>query len=71
MADEKHVINLDGEDTGILNKKGWHLVTYYKSAESSRAYNLAVEKAYSIERQVGLRSYNQDGDIYWEIWEKW
>ena len=37
MADEKHVINLDGEGTGILNKKGWYLVTYYKSSESSRA----------------------------------
>ncbi|MGI9228171.1 MAG: hypothetical protein ACR2PU_05210 [Gammaproteobacteria bacterium] len=71
MADEKHVTNLDGEDTGILNKKGWYLVTYYKSSESSRAYNLAVEKAHSIERQVGLRTYNQDGDIYWEVWEKW
>ena len=71
MSDEKHVINLDGEDAGILNKKGWYLVTYYKSSESSRAYNLAVEKAYSIERQVGLRTYNKDGDIYWEVWEKW
>ena len=71
MSDEKHVINLDGEDTSILNKKGWYLVTYYKSSESSRAYNLAVEKAYSIERQVGLRTYNKDEDIYWEVWEKW
>ena len=71
MTDEKRVINLDGEDTSILNKKGWHLVTYYKSSERSRAYNLAVEKANSIERQVGFRAYNQDGDIYWEVWEKW
>ena len=71
MADEKRIINLDSEDIGILSKKGWYLVTYYKSSECSRAFNLAVEKAYSIERQVGLRTYNQDGDIYWEVWEKW
>ena len=71
MVDEKHVTNLDGEDTEILNKKGWYLVTYFKSSESSRAYDLAIDKAQTIERQVGLRTYNQDGDIYWEVWEKW
>ena len=71
MQDANQVIKLDGEDAEILNKKGWHFVTYFKSSESSRAYNLVIDKAQSIKRQVGLRTYNQDGDVYWEVWEKW
>ena len=71
MSDEKHIINLDDEESEILNKKGWYLVTYFKSSESSRAYNLAVDKAQSIKRKVGMRSYKQNEDTYWEVWEKW
>lgn len=66
--------NLDGYDTEILKKQGWFFVTYFQSREGvdgSKAYNNAMEKALSIEREVGLRSYVKDDITYWEVWEHW
>lgn len=65
---------LDGEDSAILNKRGWFLVTYYQSRNgdtSSNAYNLALEKANSINRQTGIRTRNKGTHTLFEIWEKW
>lgn len=48
---DKKPENIDGE-TKFLNRKGWQFVTYYKSTDSERAYNLAVEKSKKIERET-------------------
>lgn len=65
---------LDNEDSAILNKRGWFLVTYFQTREgdtSSNAYNLAVEKANSIDRQSGIRTHKKGNHTLFEIWEKW
>lgn len=72
MSDELE--KLDGEDSAILNKRGWFLVTYFQTRsgdEGSNAYNLALEKAKSIERQTGIRTRQKDNYTMFEIWEKW
>ena len=41
--DEKIIKPLQGEDSAILNKKGWFLLTYYQTKREpvgSNAYNL-------------------------------
>ncbi len=66
--------NLDGEDTVILNRQGWNFVTSYKSREDgtgSTAYNSAIEKANSIERQTGIRTRTEGVCTIFEVWEKW
>lgn len=66
------IVRLDEQDTGILQKKGWFLVTYFQSkqgGQGSTAYNKAMEKALTLERKVGLRSYVKDDYTYWEVWE--
>ena len=67
----KEFEDLDGKDTGMLNKQGWHFVTYFKSKESSRAYNLAVEKSLTMTRKCGFKRYEKNGYFVWELWEKW
>ena len=72
MSDE--IEKLDGQDTGILNKQGWHLITHYKSKEGgtgSNAHNNAVEKALSIPRPTGIRTLEQDEYTVFEVWEYW
>ena len=75
MSDESDQIEtLDGLDTSILERKGWHFVTYFQTRESgqgSSAYNKACERAKSHARQAGIRSVVKDGITYWEIWEHW
>ena len=67
---DKKPENIEGE-TKFLNRKGWQFVTYYKSTDSERAYNLALEKSKKIEREVSLRKRERDGYTFWEVWEKW
>ena len=65
---------LDGEDSAILNKRGWFLVTYFQSRDgdtNSNSYNLAVEKANSIDRPTGIRTRKKGKHTLFEIWEKW
>ncbi len=72
MSDELE--KLDGEDSAILNKRGWFLVTYFQTRNGdtgSNAYNLALEKAKSIERQTGIRTHQKGNYTMFEIWEKW
>jgi len=72
MSDE--LKELDGEDSAILNKRGWFLVTYFQTRDgdtSSNAYDLAVEKAKSIDRQTGIRTRKKGNHTLFEIWEKW
>ena len=71
MSKELNVINLDGYEPEALNKQGWYLVTFFKSPENSRAFDLAMGKASTIEHDVGIRSYHKDEDMYYEVWEKW
>ena len=71
---DKDITSLDGQDTNVLRKQGWFFVTFFQSSvggKGSKAYNRAFEKAFSIEREVGLRSYEKDDITYWEVWEKW
>ncbi len=70
----KDINNLDGYDTAILKRQGWFFVTYYQSREGgngSNAYSNAIEKASTIDREVGLRSYIKNDVTYWEVWELW
>lgn len=72
--ESKDIETLDDLDTGILEKRGWYFVTYYQSrqeGEGSSAYNKAMDKALSHERQAGIRNKVKDGITYWEIWEHW
>jgi len=68
---DKEIKDLSEQVTSVLNRKGWHFVTYYKSKESSRAYNLAVEKSFTLKRKSGFKRYLKDGYFVWELWEKW
>ena len=52
-------------DTDILHRKGWHLVCMLTSKER------AVEKANAIERKTGIRTKESDGDVTYEVWDKW
>jgi len=65
---------LDGQDTGLLNKQGWHFITSYKSKEGgtgSNAHNNAIEKATSIERPTGIRMIEEKEHTVFEVWEYW
>ena len=75
MSDDSNQLDtLDGLDSGILKKQGWHFVTYFQSRQAgqgSSAYNKARQRALEHERQAGIRSIVKDGITYWEIWEHW
>ena len=65
---------LDGEDTNFLNRRGWHLVTYFrarKDSDGSSAYNLAVERCKNHNRQAGIRTIFKDEHTYYEVWDFW
>jgi len=66
--------SLDGLDTAILNRKGWHLVTHFrvsKDTDESNAYNYAVEKVKNHNRPAGIRTIIKDGVTYHEVWDFW
>ncbi len=66
------VTNLNEQDTDILQIQGWFLVTTFQSSESgqnSDAYNNAMDKALSLNCEVGLRSYINDNHTFWEVWK--
>ena len=72
--EDSGIITLDGEDTVILKKKGWFLVTYYQSrtgGDGSVAHDRAVEKANSIDRKTGIRRHKRGDYIVFEVWEHW
>ena len=72
--DDSGIIRLDGEDSVVLNRKGWFLVTYYQSrfgGDGSVAHDRAVEKANSIKRETGIRRHKRSNYVVWEVWEKW
>jgi len=72
MSDEFE--KLDGQESAILNKRGWFLVTYFQTRDGdtkSNSYNLALEKARSINRQTGIRTRKKDNYTMFEVWEKW
>ena len=75
MSDDSNEVEmLDGMDTGILNRQGWHFVTYFQTregGEGSSAYNKARERAKAHNRPAGIRTVVKDGITYWEIWEHW
>ncbi len=54
--------NLDCNDSAILNREGWFLLTYYQTRDKptgSRAHKLAIDKAMSIDRKAGLRIHKK------------
>jgi len=66
--------SLDGIDTNILNRKGWHLVTHFRvsqDSDESNAYNYAVEKVKNHNRPAGIRTIKKDGVTYHEVWDFW
>ena len=71
---ENEVIALDGQESAILNKQGWFLLTYYQTKDEpidSRAHSMAMQKAACIERKAGLRIYKKDEYTVFEVWEHW
>ena len=75
MTEDKKIIKpLQGEESAILNKKGWFLLTYYQTKREpvgSNAYNLALKKAASVKRQAGLRILKKGEYTVFEVWEHW
>ena len=69
MAD-REITELEG-DTSLLDKQGWHLLTYFKSVDCSRALNLVMDKAHNSERETVLRSFEMDCEYICEVWERW
>lgn len=72
MKDEIETLN--GQDTEILNKQGWHFIIRYKSKEAgtgSNAHNNAIDKAKSIQRPTGIRVVEKDDYTLFEVWEYW
>lgn len=70
----KEIENLDGIDTQVLNRKGWHYLTYYKTTEGndgSSAYDKAIERALKHERKVGIRTVVKENSTHYELWDKW
>ncbi len=68
------IASLDGEDTDILNRKGWHLVTHFrarKDSDGSSAYNHAVERCKNHNRQAGIRTVFKNDHTYYEVWDFW
>lgn len=70
----KEIENLDGLDTKVLNRKGWHYLTYFKTSagtDGSSAYDKAVERAIAHERKVGIRTVVKDDVTHYELWDHW
>ncbi len=66
------VTNLNDQDPNILQMQGWFLVTTLQSIEDgqdSDTYNNAMDKALSLNCEVGLRSYVKDNHTFWEVWK--
>lgn len=63
--DEYEHEDLTELNTDILHRRGWHLVGMRKSKEK------AIEKANTIERRTGIRKKQADGQITYEVWDKW
>ena len=66
--------NLDLEDIDKLNNKDWFLVTYFQCRKDSKACgsrDRAIEKANSIDREVGIRTVEKENYVVFEVWEKW
>ena len=73
-GDKNEVATLDGQESAILNKQGWFLLTYYQTKDEpmgSRAHNMAMEKVACIDRKSGLRIYKKGEYTVFEIWEHW
>ena len=66
------VTNLNEQNTDILQTQGWFLVTTFQSSESGQnpdVYNNAMDKALSLNCEVGLRSYVNDNHTFWDVWK--
>ena len=73
-AEGSEIKNLDSEDSAILNREGWFLLTYYQTKDNptgSRAHKLAIDKAMSVDRKAGLRIHKKGEYTVFEVWEHW
>ena len=71
---ENELASLDGEDSAILNKRGWFLVTYFqcrKDEQACESRDRAIEKATSINRKTGIRIIEKYEYVVFEVWEYW
>lgn len=74
LESSAEIESLNGQETGVLNRKGWHLVTHFRvseSADESKAYDYAVEKVKNHNRPAGIRTIVKDGVTYHEVWDFW
>ncbi len=65
---------LDGEQSSILNKRGWFLVTYFQCRKDSQACesrDRAIAKANSIDRKTGIRIVEKEEYVVFEVWDYW
>jgi len=66
--------DLDGEDSQLLNKRGWFLVTYFQCRKDKRACDSreqAITKAKSIDRRTGIRTVEKEDYVVFEVWDYW
>ena len=65
---------LDGEQSSILNKRGWFLVTYFQCRKDSQACesrDRAIAKANKIDRKTGIRIVEKEEHVVFEVWDYW
>lgn len=62
------------DESAILNKRGWFLVTYYqcsKARSACESRDRAIEKAKLINRKTALRIVEEAEHVKFEVWEFW
>lgn len=66
--------DLDGEESVVLNKRGWFLVTYFQCRKDNKACGTrdkAIAKANSIDRKTGIRTVEKEEYVVFEVWDYW
>ena len=74
MNDENNDIETLSDESAILNKRGWFLVTYYQCRKDESACgsrDRAIAKAESINRKTALRILEKENHVKFEVWEYW
>ena len=75
MVDESDdSLEILDDESAILNKRGWFLVTYYQCRKDESACgsrDRATSKCESIDRKTALRIIESEEHIKFEVWEYW
>lgn len=74
MNDGNNSLEMLDDESAILNKRGWFLVTYYQCRKDKLACasrDRAIAKAESISRKTALRVVEKEEHVKFEVWEYW